>query len=66
MATKEKEIQGLSGLNPGFISSDGFDLCVICRAKTEYRTNIPIDLREFYVECVGQLCRKCGMRLQAA
>ena len=34
-----------------YVSEDGFDLCVMCETKTEYKT--------FYVDGAGQLCPKC-------
>jgi len=33
--------------------------CVSCEAETPYSRNTHIDLREHYVECAGQLCKKC-------
>lgn len=33
--------------------------CVYCGKKTEYITNIPINERICYIECVGQLCADC-------
>ena len=35
-----------------------FDCCVICGKPTEYRRDITIEKCEFYVDGVGQLCRK--------
>jgi len=39
-----------------FVSEDGFDLCVVCKAKTRYKTETPVDQRTGYVEGAGQLC----------
>lgn len=36
-----------------------FEKCVICNSITEYRRNVHIDHRNFYVDGAGQLCRKC-------
>lgn len=33
--------------------------CVICGVETPYDFETHIDLREFYIEGAGQLCRKC-------
>jgi len=33
--------------------------CVLCGAETEVPINLHIDLRENYVEGVGQLCPAC-------
>ena len=42
-----------------YVSEDGFDLCVMCEIKTEYKTDIAIEERSFYVDGAGQLCPKC-------
>lgn len=41
------------------VSEDGFDLCVSCDSKTPYKIETRIDMRNFYVECAGQLCETC-------
>ena len=35
------------------------DKCVYCACETEYSVNEHIDLRMFYVEGAGQLCKEC-------
>jgi hypothetical protein len=35
------------------------DPCVVCGKETGYARNVPVDMREFYVEGVGQLCEEC-------
>ena len=35
------------------------DKCVDCGCETEYSVNEHIDLRMFYVEGAGQLCKEC-------
>ena len=47
-----------------FISEDGFDLCVLCENATEYKTDMPLDLRDYYVEGAGQLCTSCYLDLE--
>ncbi|OGF26178.1 hypothetical protein A2331_01865 [Candidatus Falkowbacteria bacterium RIFOXYB2_FULL_34_18] len=42
-----------------FVSEDGYDLCVCCKKKTQYKTKTDIDLRTWYVEGCGQLCEDC-------
>ncbi len=42
-----------------YVSEDGFDLCVMCETKTEYKTDTIIEERSFYVDGAGQLCPKC-------
>jgi len=41
------------------IKKPKFEKCVNCGAETPYLENLPIDLREHYVEGAGQLCKKC-------
>lgn len=41
-----------------FVSPDGYDLCVICGSKTEFRHSTPVDERIGYGEA-GQLCPQC-------
>lgn len=33
--------------------------CILCKCPTEYRFNDHIDLRNYYVEGAGQLCKDC-------
>ena len=33
--------------------------CVNCGAETPYLVTTPVDLREYYVDGAGQLCKKC-------
>lgn len=35
------------------------DLCVSCGAETAYEVSTHIDMRNGYVEGLGQLCSKC-------
>ena len=39
-----------------YISDDGYDLCVVCGKKTQYKSDTHIDERMGYVEGVGQTC----------
>jgi hypothetical protein len=36
-----------------------FEKCVLCEEQTDVPKNLPIELREHYVEGAGQLCPKC-------
>jgi hypothetical protein len=47
-----------------YVSEDGFDLCVFCRTETEYKSDVNIESRNFYVECAGQLCVNCYVELE--
>ena len=47
-----------------FISEDGFDLCLSCGVTTEYKTDMPVDIRDCYVEGAGQLCTSCYLDLE--
>ena len=55
-----------AGQSRPFVSEDGYDLCVVCRAETEFKTEIHIDRRQCYVEGVGQLCTRCWMTKDGA
>ncbi len=46
----------LDGVNPDLVSPDGYDLCVVCKAKTPYKTDTHIDARIGYIEGAGQTC----------
>lgn len=35
------------------------DVCVLCGKETPYDRKTHIDLRTYYVEGCGQLCREC-------
>ena len=35
------------------------DLCVSCGAETAYEVSTHVDMRNSYIEGVGQLCSKC-------
>ena len=48
-------------VNTEYVSPDGFDLCVICKAKTPYKSETPIDARRNYVEGCGQCCSRHGL-----
>lgn len=39
------------------------DNCVLCGASTPYDETVHIDNRLYYVEGVGQLCKKCGRNM---
>ncbi|HHV41892.1 MAG TPA: hypothetical protein GXX72_03470 [Clostridiaceae bacterium] len=41
------------------LSDKVFEYCTICWAKTETRKDTPIELRDYYIEGVGQLCPTC-------
>lgn len=47
-----------------YVSSDGFDLCIICGKKSPYYSHAAIDCRVGYVEGAGQGCfhpEKCDI-----
>ena len=35
------------------------DKCIVCNKETPYSRNEDINNRYHYVECAGQLCKKC-------
>jgi len=48
-----------------YVSKDGYDLCVMCGSKTEYKTETPVDVRVGYIgDGGGQACRSCYRKLQ--
>ena len=36
-----------------------YDCCIICGVETPYSEDTTIELRRFYVEGAGQLCKSC-------
>jgi hypothetical protein len=38
------------------------ELCVVCGKETSYRLGTNVDLRENYVEGVGQCCEECSKK----
>jgi len=41
------------------ICKDECEKCVCCGKDTPYSKSTPIDLRDYYIEGAGQLCRDC-------
>lgn len=39
------------------------DKCVVCKRKTPYTKDTPIDERLYYIEGAGQLCKNCHERI---
>ncbi len=39
------------------------DKCVICHQETKYDKDVPVHMREHYVEGSGQLCSSCFSNL---
>lgn len=39
------------------------DKCVSCDEDTGVRKDMPVDVRLFYVEGAGQLCKKCWNKI---
>lgn len=48
-----------SDMNNEFISKKGYDLCVNCKKETPYKTEVPVEYRDNYIEGAGQLCKDC-------
>ena len=40
-----------------------YERCVLCGQATDTHLSLPIDLRDYYVEGSGQLCRDCWRRV---
>ena len=43
---------------------DEIERCVLCGKETGYMRSERIELRQYYIEGAGQLCKKCFMALQ--
>mgnify|MGYP007070202862 CR=1 FL=1 len=43
---------------------DEIERCVLCGRKTGYLRSEHIELRQYYIEGAGQLCKKCFMTFQ--
>ncbi len=41
-----------------------YEHCAVCWTKTEVRKETPVELRNYYVEGVGQLCPRCYRELR--
>ena len=41
------------------LNENKLEPCVVCWKLTDIPKNMPINLREFYVGCAGQLCQGC-------
>lgn len=41
------------------ITGKEVELCVLCGVETEYKRDTPVDMRDFYVDGVGQCCSEC-------
>ena len=39
--------------------NNSVETCILCNCSTEYRFNIHIDFRNYYVEGAGQMCKEC-------
>ena len=39
------------------------DKCVMCGKKTRYAEEVPLELREHYVEGAGQMCTECYTKI---
>lgn len=42
-----------------------YERCVHCGVITDVLKNKPVDIREYYILGVGQLCRKCYIDIYA-
>lgn len=38
-----------------------YEKCVLCGKQTDIKSDTHIDMRDFYVEGAGQLCRDCWL-----
>ena len=39
------------------------ETCVLCKKETNVPKDLHIDFRDYYIECVGQLCQDCYLDL---
>ena len=42
-----------------YMSSGGFEHCIMCHKKLDILKSTPIDQRLYYIEGAGQLCKDC-------
>ena len=42
-----------------------YEKCVICKKRTDVLKTTPIEERDYYVEGVGQLCKKCYLKMKS-
>lgn len=61
---EEKKNETDIKINNEYVSDDGYDLCVFCKKKTEYKTTDHIDHRNHYTDG-GQLCPDCYKNIYA-
>jgi len=41
------------------IANEEHEMCAVCNCLTDVKRTTPVDQRQNYVECCGQLCPKC-------
>jgi hypothetical protein len=49
-------------INPGEKEksiSAGFENCVLCGKKTKIKSSQEVEIRDYYVKGIGQLCKEC-------
>ncbi len=46
-----------------FVTADGKEICVLCKAVTDVDFETPVGARMYYIEGCGQLCPKCGKKV---
>ena len=46
-------------INWELIKTELIEKCVSCGEDTPYIIDMPIDLRDYYIDGAGQLCKKC-------
>lgn len=64
MTNVRKKLVRLHLLLSGRIDAQGcYERCVLCGKTTDILLSLPIDLRDYYVEGCGQLCRDCWQRV---
>lgn len=39
--------------------------CILCGKETGVPVNMPVDYRDGYVDCTGQLCKDCDKKLSS-
>lgn len=50
----ESEVKG--------VTNDGYEICIMCGAKTDVKFSTHVDHRVGYIEGAGQLCKSCWDR----
>jgi hypothetical protein len=52
-------VKKLLNLFKSLFAVDHLEICSVCQMYTNVSKDTPIEDRQYYVQCAGQLCKKC-------